>query len=125
MSTHESRTKALEQQVAELTKQLAEAHAVFHVNMLRAWPEKSHDEIMNAIGKVSRSQALETIKAESFQAGRDSYQKQMSEQEPVGFVYPEHLRFAAGEGAKGSIHKTASPARLAIIIRPEAPKEKP
>jgi hypothetical protein len=63
--------------------------------------------------------ALDEIKSKAFRAGRDSYQKEMSEQDPVAYVF---------EGLTPSDHYGLSPrggaGQAPLIIRPQPPKEK-
>lgn len=49
---------------AELERKMLEQQAMFHVNMLRAWPGKSHDEIANAIKSIGGSAELDKLVAE-------------------------------------------------------------
>lgn len=45
-------------EIRALRKQLAEQQAMFYVNMLRAWPGKSHEEIANAINSKIGTEKL-------------------------------------------------------------------
>ncbi len=59
----------LRAQLAASNEKLAAQQAAFHVNMLRAWPEKSHDEIAAAIDKVMPCGELTAIKAAEYERG--------------------------------------------------------
>jgi len=73
-----------EKKLAATERKLAEQQAAFHVNMLRAWPEKSHDEIANAIQKINPPTELTKLLSEAEQRGRDALMKELREQKPVG-----------------------------------------
>lgn len=60
----------LEKIVSELTRKLAEQQAMFHVNMLRAWPEKSHDEIAATINSKGGAEELNKLLFEAREEGR-------------------------------------------------------
>ena len=84
-------------------------------------------QIAELTEKLAAAQEINTAKLEhiksqeyisGFQAGRDSYQKELSEQEPVC-----HLR-SNGRDGYFEAHKYIEGA-FAVIIRPESPKGKP
>lgn len=82
--------KELEQQLAEANKKLVEQQAMFHVNMLRAWPEKSHDEIANVIKSKGGADELSALLAKAKEEGIAEAQARIKVLEDALRVYVEN-----------------------------------
>lgn len=78
-------------ELAEKDKKLAEQQAAFHVNMLRAWPEKSHDEIANAINNINPPTELQAQLSIAREEGRKEGYRQrnneLAESEPMAWQH--------------------------------------
>ena len=101
----------LERRIAELTEKLAAAEA-FVANL--------GAEVASLMGRAE----LDGMLAKERQAGRDSYQKELREQEPIGYTHSQYKEAFARHGQTTITEQVTDDWNIPLFTHPQPPNRR-